>query len=169
MEILIVRHGIAGARDAARWPDDRERPLTAGGARKFGRVASRLRRLFPKVERIWSSPLIRAWETAELLSGGNGGPAPEALAALEPGSAPEAALAVLGKQRGVQRAALVGHEPHLHELISHMVGGAPTRIQVEMKKGGAACVRFAGPVRAGQGELCWLAPPKIILGKRSRK
>ena len=31
MELLIVRHAIAWERDAKRWPDDGERPLSAPG------------------------------------------------------------------------------------------------------------------------------------------
>ena len=40
MLLLLIRHAHAGDRDAERWPDDRDRPLTDKG-RKTQRKVSR--------------------------------------------------------------------------------------------------------------------------------
>ena len=48
LEILIVRHAIAAERDAKRWPDDRGRPLTAEGVRRFRGVARHLGETVPR-------------------------------------------------------------------------------------------------------------------------
>src|SRR5205085_3862257 len=81
--LYLVRHAFAGHADAARWPDDAKRPLTADGVRRFRPAAEGLRRLAPDVDVVLSSGYTRAWQTAELLHEVTGWPVPEACAALE--------------------------------------------------------------------------------------
>ena len=67
MELYLVRHAIAGHADHARWPDDTQRPLTEEGIARFQPAARGLARIVPTVERVLSSPWVRAWQTAEIL------------------------------------------------------------------------------------------------------
>ena len=67
MELYLVRHAVAEARDAEQWPDDGLRPLTADGEAKFRKAARGLHRLAPTVDAVVASPFTRAWRTAELL------------------------------------------------------------------------------------------------------
>lgn len=162
MDILIVRHAIAEERDFDKWPDDRGRPLTRAGAQRFQSVARVLGRIIEAPDHVLASPLRRTWETAEILEETCSWPAPEELPALEPGRDPEETVAWLRRQPGFERLVLVGHEPSLHELLARLIGmpeGAPW----EMKKGGAALVRFERKIRAGEGALIWLAPPHVLL------
>jgi phosphohistidine phosphatase len=162
MELMLVRHAIAGQRDPGKWPDDRERPLTGGGKRKFEPVAHALSRLWETPEAVLSSPLARAWQTAEILQKKAGWPQPEEFRALEPGRSPTETIAAMKKRPGAERVALVGHEPFMHEFLSLALGGTAEGIGLEMKKGGVALVRFEGPVKAGAGRLLWLLPPRIL-------
>jgi phosphohistidine phosphatase len=164
MDVLIVRHAIAEERDARRWPDDRGRPLTTDGVRRFRKVARHLGRAVPEVDGVWSSPLARAWQTAEILEEAAGWPPPQKLTALEPGVEPSSALDFLRKERKRARVVLVGHEPGLHELVSFLLSGSSDRVAVEMKKGGAALVRMGDEIMAGSGELLWLLPPRVVPG-----
>lgn len=164
MEILIVRHAIAAERDAKKWPDDRGRPLTAEGVRRFRSVARHLGKTVSEVDGMWASPLARAWQTAEILEKEAGWPAPRKLTALEPDVDPGAVLAFLREERDRARLALVGHEPGMHLIVSLLLSGSADGVYVEMKKGGAALVRMDGEVRAGAGHLLWLLPPRVVPG-----
>ena len=62
VDVLLVRHAIAWERDHSRWPDDRKRPLTPEGRKKFEKAAAGLRTWIPQVDRLITSPLTRAAE-----------------------------------------------------------------------------------------------------------
>lgn len=163
MDILLVRHAIAEERDSQQWPDDRGRPLTRQGARKFRSVARILGKAWDTPELVLSSPLTRAWQTAQILEKVCGWPTPEEFPSLEPEREPAEIIAALKKRAEVAHVVLVGHEPSMSELISHLLSGSDERISLEMKKGGAALVRFDAAVRAGGATLLWLLPPGVLL------
>lgn len=158
-----MRHAIAFERDARRWPDDRERPLTAEGIRKFRKVAARLADLVQKPDRVLASPLVRAWDTALLLQEEAGWPKPESCAALEPGGDPGEVIVQLRRGKA-KRVALVGHEPDLSRLLVACIAPESAHASIEMKKGGAAELQFSGAPRPGAATLRWLAPPRLLLG-----
>jgi phosphohistidine phosphatase len=165
MELLIIRHAWAGERDPEKWPDDRERPVPPKGARRFRRIARGLARLLPEVDAVWSSPLRRAWQTAEILEKEGGWPAPEEMPVLEPGNTAAGVTEVLCRE-SAGRMVLVGHEPILSELITHLTVGPGGRAILELKKGGAALLSFPAGPKAGEGVLLWLLPPRVVLGLR---
>src|SRR5579872_2373815 len=98
MELLIVRHAIAFARDAKRWRDDSERPLTMEGVKRARRAAAGLKRIAKRPSLVLTSPLVRARDTAGILTQAGGWPKPLECAALSPGGAPEDVLAMLRRQ-----------------------------------------------------------------------
>ena len=51
----------------------------------------------------------------------------------------------------------------MHEILSYLLSGSADSISLEMKKGGAALVRFDAAVRAGSAGLLWLLPPGVLL------
>ena len=136
VDVYLVRHAIAEERDAARWPDDSLRPLTAEGAESFRQAARGLRRIVPEVETVLASRYVRAWQTAEILEREAGWPAPERCEALEGNPDPEEARAVILALRGRGSVALVGHDPHLSRLASLLLTGDPDGMRLELKKGG---------------------------------
>ncbi len=162
MHVYLVRHAIAYAADSAAWPDDRERPLTADGEKKFRRASRGLRELVPSVDVVLSSPLVRAWQTAEILRSHAGWPAPLRFDPLEPGRPPAEVADALQPHAGLQSLALVGHEPSLHELASYLLSGEPSSVRLTMKKGGVARLAFPDSLRAAAAELDWLLAPGLL-------
>lgn len=161
MDVFIVRHAIAEVRDADRWPDDADRPLSREGEQRFRSAARGLRRLVPRVEVVLSSPYVRAWRTAEVLREEAGWPAPERcdeLAAFPPDSVVE----VLREHAEHRSVALIGHNPHLSLLASLLVAGNDRALQVEVKKGGTVRLALDAEPAPGAALLRWSVSPKIL-------
>jgi len=165
LDVLLVRHAIAEEQDFARWPDDGDRPLTREGIRRFEPVARRLGVLLPEVDRLLTSPLRRARQTADILARETAWPPAVEEAALAGGGDSFGVIGLLGElhRAGSGRVVLVGHEPDLSELVATSLTGQPDLPIVEMKKGGAALLRFSHAPRAGTGLLRWLLPPRVVL------
>ncbi|MBD3161981.1 MAG: hypothetical protein GF346_06790 [Candidatus Eisenbacteria bacterium] len=164
MDLYIVRHAIAFDRDAVRWPDDAKRPLTEKGVEKFRKTARGCRALIGAIDRTWSSPYVRAWDTARLLEEEAGWPAPIPCDPLTPDGTPGGVLDFLRAQAPRGSVAVVGHEPMLHELISLFATGHPGGLLIEVKKGGVARLTFPRSIQAGHGILRWHAAPKLLRG-----
>jgi phosphohistidine phosphatase len=187
VDVLVVRHAVALDKDEAneRGMPDAERPLTKEGRRRMKRVARGLARSVPSLSAIFSSPWRRAVETAELLQARFKGVRILETGALLPDAEPEALARYVTdcvteclEERLVgspARAvvAVVGHEPHLSEWVSWCLagprssGGAPgpileLRPSIELRKGGACSLRFAGPAGPGLGQLRWLMTPAVL-------
>ena len=163
MLIYLVRHAIAIDREPSGLFSDRARPLTSKGIKKMQRIARALRRLGVSPGEIWSSPFVRARQTAEILRE-NLEPMPtvEIVESLIPGSPAEAVIAQLrASQRRFESIALVGHQPDLGELAGKLLGTIRgTTLQI--RKGGVVCIRIADLQPPLSGELCWMATPKIL-------
>jgi phosphohistidine phosphatase len=162
MELIIVRHAIATERGDAAYANDDDRPLTPDGIHKFRAAARGLKALGVRLDRIVSSPLVRARQTAEILR--------DTVASdldldfskhLAPGG-DYAALIREVAALGVERVAVVGHEPHLSGFASHMLLAGAGRASILLKKGAAALVSFDGPAAAGAGTLEWLLQPSAL-------
>jgi phosphohistidine phosphatase len=164
-DVLLVRHAIAADRDASRWPDDRERPLTREGRRKFEKAAEGLRAWIPQVDRLITSPLTRAAQTADILTTVAKWPRAEQSEALAPDGSPDSVLAVLRAQRA-PIVALVGHEPALSVLARTLLVGTGDLPSLEFRKGGVCQIRFESTVRAGRGNLIAFVPPRILRALR---
>lgn len=148
--VYFLRHGEAD------WPDwnrpDDERPLTKHGRKEIKRVAKFLRRVGAEPRLIFTSPLARAAQTAEI--------AAQRLC-LEVGREE-----MLGKEfnvekfRSLMRACqvdsfvIVGHEPDFSRVIAELTGA-----RVVLAKGGVALVELEDA--AGEGSLRWLFPPRF--------
>jgi phosphohistidine phosphatase len=157
MKLYVVRHGVA--EDPAPGRSDEARRLTGEGRRDFARGVEGLARLGIELERVLTSPLVRARETAEILAKGLAAPDPELCPELAPGVTSEAVLRAL---RGAgERVAVVGHEPGVGFLVSTAAFGSATDA-TPLRKGGVACLEFAGPPRPGAATLAWLLTPKQL-------
>lgn len=165
VELLLVRHAIAFERDASRWPDDRERPLTREGQRKFEKAAAGLSRVVPKVDTLVTSPLVRARETATILSDICGWPKAEESETLAPEGTPDAVLAEI-RARHAPLIALVGHEPALSTLARVCLAGGGSAPAFEFRKGGVCLIRFDSALRAGKGKLIAFLPPRMLRSMR---
>jgi phosphohistidine phosphatase len=164
VELLLVRHAIAFNRDPDQWPNDGERPLTPQGEARFRKAARGLARLWPSIELVLSSPYARAWRTAEILAEEASWPGAEPCPELEAEQRPSEAMRALRARSNLNIAslALVGHEPNLSEMASFLLTGGQSRLFIEMKKGGVACLAFEERPAPGKAILRWVATPKML-------
>jgi len=165
MELLIVRHAIAFEADARRWPDDGKRPLSPQGIARAQKAAAGMKQLVRRPARVLVSPLVRARQTAAILTKVAGWPKATDCAELAPGGSPEALLAVL-KRMPETRIAVVGHEPGLGRLVAVTLPGAAGAQGFRFKKMGAALLVFQGSARARGARLAWLVPAKVLRAAR---
>ena len=168
VRVVVVRHGPAEPRDAARWPNDDRRPLTRKGKVQTQRAAEGLARLASPVARLACSAADRAFETAELVAGAlHRRPDLEMWPELAPGNFPEPIFTKLRRAaRPGQEVLLVGHEPTLAEFLGMALPpGDPE--ELHLTKGGAACLEFPRGVRPGAGRLLWLYTRKELAGQES--
>ncbi len=166
-ELYIVRHAIAAERGED-WPDDDKRPLTERGIARFKEVVGGLAWLDVTVDEIFSSPLVRAKQTADILAAGlPGKPAVKILDALSPGHSPTSVMAQLARSARRRRIALVGHEPGLGELAAHLIGAGRA---LPFKKGGVCRIDVESLTSRRAGALNWFVTPKVLrrLGQRCR-
>jgi phosphohistidine phosphatase len=163
-ELYLIRHGLAEERGSA-WSDDARRPLTEKGMSSMRKEARGLARLGVSLEVVLSSPLVRARQTAELVSTGlDPRPPIVSVDSLAPeGSYPEL-VADLEKHARRSRIALVGHEPAIGELAARLIG---SRHPVEFKKGAVCRIDVEELPPTGPGHLRWFLTPKQL--KRIRK
>jgi phosphohistidine phosphatase len=157
MIIYFLRHGLAGIREE--WKgDDSLRPLTKEGMKNMVRQAETLADLGLKPDLIITSPLARAFQTADIvadrLKRGDKLLQDERLG---PGFNNEDLAKVLIDHAEAQTMMLVGHEPDFSLTISALTGGG----RILLKKGGLARVDLTSSEPL-QGELVWLLPPKVM-------
>ena len=163
IEIYLVRHAIAAER-GAKYPDDRLRPLTAAGARRFATSVRGLASLGVTIDLVLTSPLARARETSALLASNlkTKKPPIEQLDALAPGGRHAAIVEAISRHaKRHRRLALVGHEPDLGELAARLIGA---RGNIEFKKGAVCLIDVDAATPGGPGTLRWSLPPRVLRG-----
>lgn len=116
-------------------------------------------------DRVLTSPLVRARQTAQILTDVAGWPQAEEAPELSPGEPAPSVLLLLGKGHS-KLVAVVGHQPGLGTLLTACLLGAGRDLPIEMKKNAVACLSFEGPPRAGSAALKWLATPRMLRGFR---
>jgi len=159
VQIVIIRHAIAEDREAfaVGGRPDAERPLTDRGAARMRRAAQGLRTILPAIDRLVSSPYGRAKQTAEIVAAEYADLVVETIDALEPGGEPADLVEWLCGLGRIEVVALVGHEPDLSALVSHLLTGRD-EVSVELKKG-ATCLLECERPGPGECTLRWLLAP----------
>lgn len=162
MDLYIVRHAIAVERGSPAFPWDDDRPLTPEGMHKFRLAARGLDRLEVRLDRILSSPLIRARQTAEILRDAISPDLDiEQTPHLKPSSEFADSLSAV-VALGAKSVAVVGHEPHLSGFASYLLAGPRGSASLMFRKGAAAFVRFPEDLGPGLGVLEWLLQPGAL-------
>jgi phosphohistidine phosphatase len=145
-QLWLLRHGEAVPHDKP----DFDRELTDRG-RDQARAAGRaLRALEVEIHLCFTSPKVRARETAELACA-DLGVEPVVEESLSDGFDGRAALALMAAAGADQRVLAVGHEPDFSQVVHDLTGG-----RVDFKNGGLAGVRLDG----SRGELIVLLRPR---------
>lgn len=161
MILYIVRHAWAGERSDA-WPDDRQRPLTPGGMKRFVKVVKTLADRGFAPQMIATSPLVRCRQTADIAAKHvPGKPRVVEREELSPGSDLGEILRWTHNQAGdCEEVAWVGHAPDVNQLAAALISNGASALR--FAKGGIAAIHFDGPPEPEEGELWWLSSAKLL-------
>jgi phosphohistidine phosphatase len=146
-QLWMLRHGEAVPHDSK---PDAERELTPRGRRQADAAGAALAALNEEFDACYSSPKVRAWETAELACA-HLNVQPIAEPSLANGFSRVDALTLLEAHGAEAKVLVVGHEPSFSQVVYDFTGG-----RVDFKKGGVAAIR-AG---RASGDLLVLWRPK---------
>jgi phosphohistidine phosphatase len=161
-ELFILRHGDAGKRLPS-GSKDSERALTATGKQEVEKVAKALQALGIKFDFVATSPLKRAYQTAEIVTKAlkvKKGKVEEWNELKPEGKRPELyrRLSQLKPQSSVL---VVGHEPNLSTMIHEIVFGNGNG-KIALKKAGIARIQVTSFQPDTNAELRWLLTPKLL-------
>jgi phosphohistidine phosphatase len=159
VDIYILRHGEAG-RSLAMGELDAERSLTPYGKKEVADVCRRLAGAGLKFEKIASSPLRRARETAAI-AGKTFDLEVEEWPELRPDAGWEDLAKKLSRIDRDSSVLLVGHEPFLSSFIAEVIGAGP-EAKVLLKKSGLARISVTTFTPKIEGELRWLLSPRVM-------
>ena len=157
MKLYLVRHAEAIERPGTL--PDAQKYLTAKGRLAFREIARRVRNAGAAPDIIFSSPLLRAVQTAEILS--------ERLKhrgdivvtrELAPGFDHEALRSLLYGEESMREAAFVGHEPDLGMLTAFLL--FPAVVDFPFRKGAVTAVETGKDVSRGSARFLWRADGK---------
>jgi len=158
MELFIVRHGIAEEREETAGRTDEERALTEEGRRRTRTIARALKKIGCQPERVGTSPLVRADETARIIAKVICPEATvEACDFLKPGGDAREAVRWL-RTLEEQSVMIVGHMPDVAELAGVLLVNRG-EFNMVFKKAGVCCIGFEKSPAGGAGVLEWLMQP----------
>jgi len=151
MHLFLIRHG-----ESEEGKPDPKRALTAVGRKAAEEIARKVSDLPDKPDRLFSSPLLRARETAAPF-GQVWGLATEIADWLLPLTAPSQVMGELTSLKA-SKVALVGHLPHLGLLLSAFTQGLPAQ-EIVLPRGSVAFLKIKA-WEPGGGKLQWLISPE---------
>jgi len=162
MNLYFMRHGIAVDSIDSGEGSDRERRLTPKGIKRMTKAAKGLAALSLTFDRILTSRLERARQTAnivaETLQLAN---RVQEIEQLSPDCSVKDLLAALEAYAGQKEILLVGHEPLLSGTISFLLSGKSSAA-IRLKKGGLCCLEVDSVPPRGNAVLQWLLTPKQL-------
>lgn len=167
MDCVLLRHGIAVERDEWEGPDG-DRPLTECGAKRVAQAAVGLSRLDMQLTHVFSSPLIRAIETAKIVHRSlRVCSAMHVANELLPDAPPHRLLSILRKLPPESCVLCIGHEPQLGMAASVLLSGRVSA-SFPLKKAGACLIELSIPAKPGRGILRWWLTPSQLRAMRKR-
>jgi phosphohistidine phosphatase len=168
MQLVVIRHAIAGDREtfAKTGRPDTERPITKAGRTIMTRVAKGLRREVKSIDVLAASPMVRAAQTAAIVSEAYDDIDVETVPALAQRT-PEKVAKWLRTQRDADVVAIVGHDPYLGILVTWLMSGLTTS-HIDIDKGGVCLLDIERRPGARSATLHWALTPEM-LERRSRK
>lgn len=166
MDCLLMRHGVAVETEEWSGLDD-TRPLTGEGKQKVRQVAKGLAAMGISPTHLFTSPLTRAQETAELVRTILCPAVTITVCkALDPGSSPQVLSTFLRTIPDHSMVLCVGHEPLLGTTAGYWLNGHASQ-SYPMKKAGVGFIHLPSPIRAGEGLLRWWCTPTQLRALRN--
>ncbi len=162
--LYLIRHGIAVERTDFNGPDG-DRPLTPQGEQKTRRVAQRLQDLKLSFDRLLTSPLLRAHQTANILHGAGLAPSIEIVDWLAHGGNFASGLHWLEniQKSDATSIAFVGHEPDLSQWAELLLWEEVRQVLVLKKAGIVGLLLPEATPPVGNCSLFWLSAPGLLL------
>jgi len=159
MKLFLIRHTEAIDYETESVRTDESRFITPNGRRISLSVFKTLRDDLSDLEKIFTSPLIRAVQTAEILASSLKYKNDVEIAnELSPNSDHDKLIKLIRRNAIFKSIALVGHEPMLGKLALEI-----TKIETlpfEFKKNGVCYIDYN--TETGQGQLKWYFDPKSL-------
>ena len=127
------------------------------------RAARGLRVVLPVIDRLVTSPLVRARQTADIIRDVYDGLDIEVSELMSPGSTPSALGEWLRTLPTQETVAVVGHEPGVSQIVTWFLAGAQSPF-LRLKKGAVCMIDFPTKIDGGRGQLVWFARPGHLRG-----
>jgi len=164
MELFLFRHGEAGKRLQS-GSKDFDRPLTSTGQKEIESISISLKKLKINFDRIITSPLKRAHQTAVIVSNVFAiEDRVEDWGELKPEGNRLELYKKLSQSKSDLSLLIIGHQPYLSEMIGDLIfdhdGDNDPRII--LKKSGFAKIVITSFMPTVKGELRWLLSPKLL-------
>jgi phosphohistidine phosphatase len=155
MELYVIRHAEALPVGHDGIATDEQRPLSDEGKAQCRALAEALGRHRVRLDKLVTSPLVRARQTAEVLLSHWPPPAPELVFCdeLAPGGR-RRKLARFLRSLEVDSVGIVGHNPELSAYAGWLIGGK--KVQLDLAKAGVARIDFEGRFGKREGTLTWM-------------
>jgi len=163
MELYILRHGKA-QEHTQNSASDAKRQLTEDGKKELECIAKAMKNLEIEADLIISSPLIRAKQTAEIILKHLKNKKKSIIVwnELKPEIEVVKTIKKLITLKSTSSVLLVGHEPHLTNLIGMIISHNSNTVNISLKKGGIAHIR-CNPIKTKiSGSLRSMMTPKQL-------
>lgn len=163
MELYFLRHGDAEVALFNTLRADYERNLTEYGREEIILEAFGLRSFIDTFDVIFTSPLKRAYQTAEIFAKVfQCEDKLKVLRALEPPVSLDDLLEAVTLEGEVERVLCVGHAPSLAEMATEIITGMEEERFYPLKKGGLICIHMEEPDLKSEAELQYLLEPMFL-------
>ncbi len=162
MLVYLMRHGLAEDLQGEAGSSDSERPLSVDGTHRMQVQAGAFRRMVGILHEIWTSPLLRAHQTADIVSSAMLPTIPVCgVAGLGPEQEIEPVLHRLRQAEDDRHIVLIGHEVGLMELASHMLAGRATPM-MKFPCGAVCCLDIVALDPIVRAQLHWFLTPRQL-------
>ena len=159
MKLVFFRHGIAEEKKLSHTDmDDYRRKLVPQGMTETHHMAKSLKFIFKKINRVYASPLVRAVQTAEIISREYPALEFELMPSLDKLLNPAVFVKELSTLDQNLNYCFVGHEPHftqsIQQILTHSMNAT-----VKLDKSGVAVLEGAS---LSELKVSFLISPKML-------
>lgn len=159
MRLIFLRHGLAEGHFSFDQERDFERELTPDGIKRLTKTFKLFKKIETNIDVIFSSPLARAVQTAELFWSYYQESDLELMADLDILDDPRHLVEYISFLPSDGCYAFIGHDPHITKVIAALLALHPEHDFMTIKKGGI-CVLEGGMWKGFTMEL--LLQPKVM-------
>ncbi|MBN1633434.1 MAG: histidine phosphatase family protein [Ignavibacteria bacterium] len=159
MKVFLIRHAEAIDYETETVRNDEYRYITPKGRKTSISVFRKIKEEFLTLEKIYSTPLIRGVQTAEILATSLKFKFDvEVVNELLFGSPPSGVADLIKRNAIFESIAFIGHNPMMSELVKILSDRKDE--QFEFKKSGVCCIDYN--VSNGNGKFQWYINPKTL-------